>query len=251
MSHAIEGIFPAPRPRSQTTLLIDADDTLWENNIYFLEVTERFAEVLERHGVPSERARAELMATERRNLPLHGYGSHAFALAVAESFQSLAPEADAHSLEALISLARGIHERDAMELLPGVREALQALSASCRLILLTKGDHDEQTRKIERSGLSHYFEGVEVVPEKDEATYRELVDRLGLDAAQTWMIGNSPRSDINPALAAGLRAILVPHPHTWELEVEEVQEYGDRLVIADRLGDVVALFSPPEPDVAN
>jgi putative hydrolase of the HAD superfamily len=227
-----------------TTLLVDADDTLWENNIYFLEVTERFAQELERHGVPGDHARSELMATERRNVPLHGYGSRAFALSVAESFQALAPNADAASLETLVALARGIHERDEMELLPGVREALHALADSCRLILVTKGDPDEQSRKVERSGLSDYFESVVVVPEKDEATYRELVERLGLDPAHTWMIGNSPRSDINPALAAGLRAILVPHPFTWELEVEDVHDYGERLVVADRLGDVVALFAP-------
>jgi putative hydrolase of the HAD superfamily len=243
MTHAV-ATTSSFRPQPETTLLIDADDTLWENNIYFLEVMERFAEELERHGVPGERARSELMDTERRNVPVHGYGSRAFALSVAESFRALAPEADTTSLEALIALARSIHDRDEMELLPGVEDALEALSSSARLVLVTKGDPDEQTRKVQCSGLARYFESVEVVREKDEATYRELVDRLALDPAHTWMVGNSPKSDINPALAAGLRAILVPHPHTWELEVEDVPDYGDRLVIADRFGDIVALFSP-------
>jgi putative hydrolase of the HAD superfamily len=233
------------------TLLIDADDTLWENNIYFLEVTERFAEELERHGVPGERARLELMDTERRNVPVHGYGSRAFALSLAEAFRALAPQADGASLDTLLALARGIHERDEMTLLPGVREALEALSAQCRLVLLTKGDPEEQRHKVERSGLSQHFESVEVVPEKDEATYRALIRRLRLNPARTWMIGNSPRSDINPAIAAGLNAILVPHPHTWELEVEDVREYGERLIIADRFGDVVAIFSSGDSTVAS
>jgi len=223
---------------------VDADDTLWENNIYFLEVTERFAEELERHGVPGERARIELLNTERRNLPVHGYGSRAFALSVAETFRALAPEVESSSLDGLVSLARSIHERDEMQILPGVQEALEALSRACRLILVTKGDPEEQQRKLEHSGLGAHFESVEVVPEKDEDTYRGLIERLKLDPAQTWMVGNSPRSDINPALAAGLRAVLVPHPHTWELEVEDVKDYGDRLVIADGFGDIVALFTP-------
>src|SRR5919202_1918671 len=97
---------------SRTTLLVDADDTLWENNIYFLEVTERFVEELERHGVERERARAELMETERRNLPVHGYGSRAFALSVAEAFRSLAPNGSVDSVDTLVALARSIHERD-------------------------------------------------------------------------------------------------------------------------------------------
>ena len=229
---------------SALTLLIDADDTLWENNIYFLEVTERFAEELERHGIPGEQARAELTNTERRNVPIHGYGSRAFALSLAEAFRALAPHSELASLEALVALARGIHERDEMTLLPGVAEALEALSERCRLILVTKGEQIEQWGKVQRSGLERYFESVEVVPEKDEATYRSIVQRLDLDPERTWMVGNSPRSDINPALAAGLRAVLVPHPHTWELEVEEVHEYGERLVIADGFGDLVALFAP-------
>ena len=233
------------------TLLIDADDTLWENNIYFLEVTERFVEEMERHGVARDVSTLELLETERRNLPVHGYGSLAFAQSVAEALRSLAPHADGETVERLVSLARSIHDRDEMDLLPGVAETLAALSREFRLIVVTKGSHDEQMRKVERSGLAQYFERVEVLPEKDETAYRELAERLELDPAQTWMIGNSPKSDINPALAAGMNAVLVPHPHTWDLEIEDVQEYGERLVIADRFGDVVALFAPDSEEAAD
>jgi putative hydrolase of the HAD superfamily len=224
------------------TLLIDADDTLWENNIYFIDVTERFLDEMERRGVERESARAHLNETERRNIPLHGYGSTAFAHSLGEAFRSLVSIDDEMTAEDLVALARAIHERDQMEVLPGVAEALGHLSQTARLILVTKGREEEQRPKIERSGLAGFFSAVEIVPEKSEATYREIVMRHGLDPSRTWMIGNSPRSDINPALHAGLNAVLVPHPQTWELELEDVESDHERLVIADTFGDLIAIF---------
>lgn len=226
------------------TLLIDADDTLWENNIYFIEVTERFLDEMERRGIERESARAHLNETERRNIPLHGYGSMAFAHSLGEAFQSLVPADDGLTAEGLVALARAIHDRDEMEILPGVREALSHLSRAATLILVTKGREEEQRPKIERSGLAGYFSAVEIVPEKSEGSYREIVERHGLDPSRTWMVGNSPRSDINPALHAGLNAVLVPHPQTWELELEDVEPDHERLVIADTFGDLLAIFSP-------
>lgn len=228
------------------TLLVDADDTLWENNIYFIEVTERFLDELERRGVDRVAARTHLEDTERRNIPLHGYGSAAFANSIGEAFRALSPEDDGITAESLVGLARAIHERDEMELLPGVRQALLHLSQQSRLILVTKGRPEEQAPKLERSGLSAYFSAIEIVPEKSASTYRDIVERHGLDPARTWMVGNSPRSDINPALQAGLNAVLVPHPQTWELELEDVETTHERLVIADRFGDLIGLFAGDE-----
>jgi putative hydrolase of the HAD superfamily len=224
------------------TLLIDADDTLWENNIYFIEVTEHFLEEMEGRGIDREQARLHLNDTERRNIPLHGYGSAAFAHSLLEAFQSLSP-GDSETAEALVARARAIHDRDEMELLPGVRAALEHLSSVATLILVTKGRPEEQVPKIDRSGLSRYFAHVEIVPEKSEDTYRDIVSRHDLDPATTWMVGNSPRSDINPALRAGLNAVLVPHPQTWELELEDVDAHHERLVIADTFGELIAIFS--------
>jgi putative hydrolase of the HAD superfamily len=230
------------------TLLIDADDTLWENNIYFIEVTERFLEEMERRGIDRERARTHFNDTERRNIPLHGYGSAAFAHSLQQAFQDLSPGDDGASAESLVSLARAIHERDQMELLPGVKEALEHLASVANLILVTKGRPEEQSRKIERSGLAEHFAHVEIVPEKSEDTYREIVRRHNLDPATTWMVGNSPRSDINPALRAGINAVLVPHPQTWELEIEDVEPDHERLIIADTFGELIALFSGETED---
>lgn len=242
---------PIEATRKRRTLLIDADDTLWENNVYFLEVTELFLQEMEHHGVDQDAARAMLYETEQRSIALHGYGSSGFAHSVAEAFRSLAPDADTLAVDRVMERARAIHDRDEMEILPGVAEALDHLSADFRLILVTKGDPAEQHRKVDLSGLRRYFERVVVLREKDEEAYRRLIEDLSLDPASTWMIGNSPRSDINPALAAGLNAVLVPHPQTWELELEEVRDHGERLIIADRFGDIIGVFAPPEESAAG
>lgn len=251
--HSNQNSMPERDPENASlrwrTLLLDADDTLWENNIYFLDVTERFLDIVERHRIDREEGRRILSETERKNIPFHGYGSRSFALSMVEAYETLVPAAQKIVADELRRLAHAIFERERMELLPGIEEALSHLSATCRLILVTKGDHDEQLRKVQRSGLASYFESIEVVSEKTAEVYRELIDRLGLPPAETWMIGNSPRSDINPALAAGLNAVLIPHPSTWELEIEEVDEAGERLLVVDTMGDVVALFSSPEADL--
>ncbi len=102
----------------------------------------------------------------------------------------------------------------------------RCLSARHDLVLLTKGDVEEQKLKVERSGIAEYFRQVVIVPEKDVTTYHRVVGELQVDPQRTWMVGNSPRSDINPALDAGLNAVYIPHPHTWHLEHEEVQNTG-------------------------
>ena len=122
----------------ELTLMIDADDTLWENNIYFLEVTEHFVEALSAMGVDPVAARAVLTETERRNIPIHGYGSRAFAVSVVEAFHALAPQESPETVERLRSLAYRIFERDTLELRPGVPDALDRLCRYHELILLTK-----------------------------------------------------------------------------------------------------------------
>jgi putative hydrolase of the HAD superfamily len=224
--------------------MLDADDTLWENNIYFLQVTEEFVRALLPFGVDPESARTSLFETERKNIPTFGYGSRAFAVSVIEAFRALAPSADPVIEGRLEGLALSIYRRDQLELRPGVCETLSVLADHHRLVLVTKGDQEEQEWKVECSGLRQHFDVVEVVPEKDVETYTTLVHRLRATPGRTWMIGNSPRSDINPALAAGLNAVLIPHPHTWELEVEDLDRDHERLIIVDTLQDLLPLFVP-------
>ena len=231
----------ARSPYAGQVLLLDADDTLWENNIYFERVIARF---LDRLGQPTsasaeansgrtpaghgELSRAEvrqrLNAIERRMIAQHGYGVRSFSMALAAAYTELAshpPEPEA--VAEITQLALAIDE-EPIELLPGVRETLAELSRRQRLVLLTKGDEIEQRRKILRSGLAEYFSEARVVAEKNAALYRSLPAALHAPADALWMAGNSPRSDINPALAAGLRAILIPHPQTWVLEHEPLAE---------------------------
>jgi putative hydrolase of the HAD superfamily len=204
-------------------LLIDADDTLWENNIYFEQAIHAFITFLDHSQLTPQEVRAVLDEVEM----LMGYGSVNFTRSLVETYRRLA-ERDLQDED--VQQVRRFGEQirsHPLELLDGVKETLDYLSPRHDLVLLTKGDSEEQKLKVERSGIEGYFRQVVIVPEKDVATYHRLVGELQVDPRQTWMIGNSPRSDINPALAAGLNAVYIPHPHTWHLEHEEVQNSGE------------------------
>jgi putative hydrolase of the HAD superfamily len=206
------------------TLLIDADDTLWENNIYFERAIANFISFLNHHEFLPEQVREVLNDVERECIVSHGYGLHSFAHALVRTFERLAVEPLTPALHETISgFAHTIAEHP-VEILRGVPQTLQYLSGRHRLILMTKGALAEQAGKVERSGLKDYFSEVEIVAEKDVGTYRNVISKYDLPGDSTWMIGNSPKSDINPALAAGLNAVFVPHGNTWVLEHEEVAE---------------------------
>jgi putative hydrolase of the HAD superfamily len=208
-------------------LLIDADDTLWENNIYFEQAIHAFIDFLDHSRLTRQEVRAVLDEMER----LMGYGSVNFTRSLVETYRRLAEkdfrEEDLQQVRAFGEQIRA----HPLELLDGVQETLAYLSPRHHLVLLTKGDLEEQKLKVERSGIEAYFQQVVVVPEKNTATYHQIVEELHADPQRTWMIGNSPRSDINPALAAGLNAVFIPHPHTWHLEHEEVENTGDGRVL--------------------
>jgi putative hydrolase of the HAD superfamily len=222
------------------TLLIDADDTLWENNIYFERAIVRFISFLNHHEFSAEQVREVLNDVERECIVKHGYGLHSFAHALVETFERLSvgpvtPESHAQ----IASFAHTVADHP-VELLPEVSQTLEYLSTRHRLILMTKGAVAEQTGKIERSGLKQYFAATEIVAEKDSAAYTALIQKHELGRNSTWMIGNSPKSDINPALAAGLHAVFVPHGNTWILEHEEVDAASppQRLLIVGRFAEL-------------
>ncbi|MFZ1009919.1 MAG: HAD family hydrolase [Candidatus Sulfotelmatobacter sp.] len=204
------------------TLLIDADDTLWENNIYFERAIANFISFLNHHEFSPEQVRGVLNDVERECIVTHGYGLHSFAHALVNTFERLSVRPVTPELHAQIhGFAHTIADHP-LELLPAVPETLRYLSSRHRLILVTKGAVAEQTGKIERSELKSHFAATEIVAEKNAAVYHALVEKHSLAPRSTWMIGNSPRSDINPALAAGLHAVFVPHGNTWILEHDEV-----------------------------
>ena len=204
------------------TLLIDADDTLWENNVYFERAIARFISFLNHHEFSPEQVREVLNEVERECIVKHGYGLHSFAHALVDTFERLSVSPVTPELHAQInSFAHSIADHP-VEFLSEVPETLAYLSERHHLILMTKGAIAEQTGKIERSGLRQYFAEVEIVAEKNAATYTRVVEKFSLNPDTTWMVGNSPKSDINPALAAGLHAVFVPHGDTWILEHEEL-----------------------------
>lgn len=212
------------RTSSGQTLLIDADDTLWENNIYFERAIASFISLLNHHAYTPEEVRHHLNLCEHETIRQRGYGLASFRMSLRNCFEQLSTEPVTEEKHTLIaSFADAIASQE-IELLAGVAETLADLSSRHRIILVTKGDDWEQRDKLERSGLKSYFHGVEVLPEKHSDAYRALRDHHRCDALCTWMIGNSPKSDINPALAAGLNAVFIPHDNTWVLEHEELAQ---------------------------
>jgi len=222
------------------TLLIDADDTLWENNIYFERAIARFISFLNHHESSPEQVRAVLNDVERECIITHGYGLHSFAHALAQTFERLSPVPVTSELHAQVRSFAATIENHAIEFLPEVPQTLAYLRDRHRLILLTKGALAEQSGKIERSGLKEYFAAVEIVAEKNPASYAHVVEKYELASDATWMVGNSPKSDINPAMAAGLHAVFVPHGDTWILEHEEINPApaGQKLLIVGRFAEL-------------
>ena len=208
-------------------LLIDADDTLWENNIYFEQAIHGFITFLDHSRLTREEVRTVLDEVER----LMGYGTANFTRSLVETYRRLA-EKDLRDedVQQVRRFGESIRTHP-LQLLDGVKKTLDYLSPRHNLVLLTKGDLEEQKLKVERSGIEQCFRQVVIVQEKNVATYHQVTSELQVDPQHTWMVGNSPRSDINPALAAGLKAVYIPHPHTWHFEHEEVQDAGEGRVL--------------------
>lgn len=226
------------------TLLIDADDTLWENNVYFERAIANFISFLNHQEYTPKEVREVLNEVERECIVKHGYGLHSFAHALMDTFERLAVDPVTPAVHEII---RGFaHEIAAhpIEVFDGVPQTLDYLSGRHHLIMLTKGNVTEQSGKVERSGLKDYFTAVEVVAEKDPPTYKSVVEKYGLIKDQTWMIGNSPLSDINPALHVGLNAVFIPNEMTWVIENGRIRSEGaaGTLLVVERFADLQQHF---------
>ncbi|MDX3074536.1 HAD family hydrolase [Streptomyces sp. NPDC088354] len=211
-------------------LIFDADDTLWENNVVFERVIEDFLDWVDHPVLDRDRIRELLNEIEAANAVVHGYGSKVFLRSLGECLERLrerpATPEEARRIDEL-ALAFTEHR---VELMPGVARTLDELGARHQLLLLTKGDTEEQSRKVEASGLAPRFRGVHIVPEKDVDTYRELLARYGFAPEAAWMIGNSPKSDIIPAREAGMSAVFIPNDNTWVLEQSEIDPADERVL---------------------
>ncbi len=225
-------------------LVFDADDTLWDSNIHFLEAQAAFVEALREIGVDDH---AHIHGTIRRHeltiINEVGYGRAPYVTALRRTADDLAPPPHRGTIHGRVEkIGERLLNRHC-ELLPGVEPTLTELARRHRLLLFTKGQPGEQMRKLERSGLRPLFSRIGVPIEKDPTAYRLLMAQAQLDPAHTVMIGNSPRSDINPALKAGFRAaVFIPHPHTWELEDEAIDHRDDRVTTLTTFHRLLHMF---------
>lgn len=217
-----------------TTVGLDADDTLWHNETIFRLTHDRFVSLLADHA-DRDTLEARLAETEKRNLRLYGYGVKGFTLSMIETAMELTGgEAPASVVREILAAGREMLAHP-VETLPGVDEALAALSERYRLVLITKGDLLDQERKLAASGLGDLFAAVEIVSEKDRGTYDRIFARHGTGADEAVMAGNSMKSDVLPALQAGAFAVHIPYVITWAHELADAPEGHPRFGALDNI----------------
>lgn len=200
-----------------TTIGFDADDTLWQNERFFRMTEERFRDLLAGHTDAAQLG-ARLLEAEKRNLGRYGFGIKGFMLSMIETaIEVTGGDVPAGTIGDILDLGREMLAHP-VETLPGVRETLEQLAGSHRLVLITKGDLFDQERKLAASGLGELFDAVEIVSDKKADTYRRIFARHGDGPERAMMIGNSLKSDVVPAIEAGGWGVYVPHELTWVLE---------------------------------
>ncbi len=216
-----------------TTIGLDADDTLWQNEAFFRLTQERFADLLRDHADP-HRLMERLEAAERRNIGAYGFGVKGFTLSMIETaIEVTEGRVPASVISELLGTGRAMLDHP-VELLPHAQAAIEALAGDFRLVLITKGDLLHQERKLAQSGLGDHFDAVEIVSDKQPDTYARIFARHGTGADQALMAGNSLKSDVIPALEAGGFGVYVPHGITWALEAaDEPKDHPRYKVLAD------------------
>jgi putative hydrolase of the HAD superfamily len=226
------------RVDSFDVIAFDADDTLWRSEDSFAHAEHRFTELVGPYVPDGVDLDAALRATEKADLSISGYGVKAFTLSMVRSaIEVTEGRVPASVIGELVDLGRDMLTEQ-VHLLPHVPEVLAAVSPEVRTVLITKGDLVHQTRKVTTSGIEHHFADIEIVLEKDPATYTKILRRLGVAAERFCMIGNSVRSDVLPVMAIGGHAVHVPYHITWELELAD--GHGQDVVELASIADVPA-----------
>jgi putative hydrolase of the HAD superfamily len=216
----------------------DADDTLWVNETYFREAELKFAELLENYETKNK-IDQELFKVEMQNLELYGYGIKGFMLSMIESALELSNNNISQTtITKILEVGKEMIAKP-VQLLEGVEEVLQELSDKYRLIVLTKGDLLDQERKLDKSGLSRYFHHVEVLSDKKELNYQNLLDHLEIKTKEFLMIGNSLKSDILPILNIGAQAVHVPFHTTWVHEEVAAEEIENNHLTINKISEIL------------
>ncbi|WP_345776603.1 HAD family hydrolase [Pseudoxanthomonas sp. PXM02] len=219
----------------------DGDDTLWKSEDYYRQAEADFEAILGAYvDLADARTHQHLLDVERRNLKIFGYGVKGMTLSMLETAIQLTDERiSAHDLHRVIEIGRTTLQHP-VDLLPGIRDAVERIAADHEIVLITKGDLFHQEAKIAQSGLADLFHRIEVVSEKDEATYARVLRELDVAPAQFAMVGNSLRSDIEPVLALGGWGVHMPYHVTWALEAEHgVDADAPRLRVVENAGQLV------------
>ncbi|MGX9351415.1 HAD family hydrolase [Shimia sp. W99] len=217
------------KPQNLTTIAFDADDTLWHNERFFRITQERFAELLADFA-SADHLEERLLAAETRNIGHYGFGIKGFVLSMIETAIEVTEERVPAAVIAELMAAGREMLRHPIELLPHARETVEALAPSHHILLITKGDLLDQERKLAQSGLGDLFDWVEIVSHKTPAVYTRVFERHGDGAARAMMVGDSMRSDVVPAIAAGGWGVHIPNGPAWELEKAATPDQPERFV---------------------
>jgi putative hydrolase of the HAD superfamily len=221
----------------------DADDTLWHSETYFHEAHAEFERIVGGYvDLADAGVHDRLLATERENIKLFGYGAKGMTLSMIETAIALSGERiSAADLHRIVGLGKSILQHP-VELLPGVRAAVEAVAATHRVVLITKGDLFHQERKVAASGLADLFQRIEIVSEKDEKSYARLFKEFDVTPGAFAMVGNSQKSDIAPVLALGGWGIHVPYPLVWALDRAEIDPAHPRFASVPDAAGVPAVL---------
>lgn len=226
---------------NKRVIAFDADDTLWSNEPFFKEVERQYTDLLKAYGNEKD-IYAELFRTEMDNLERYGYGAKGFTLSMLETALRVSnQQVDSATLQKILSLGKSLLDMS-IELLPGVEETLRQLSKNYKLVVATKGDLLDQQRKLQRSGLTGYFDHIEIMADKTEKEYRQLLNALGTSPEHFLMVGNSMKSDIMPVLALGGYAVHIPFEVMWQHEVADDSFCHPQLKTVSRFTELPALL---------
>lgn len=242
MPPARPGIIAGVQAPGRQTLIFDADDTLWENNVIFERVIDDFIAWIAHPTLEPLAIRAILAEIEEANILAHGYGSKVFLRSLADCFTHLTQRPIGALERQRMDEFTAAFTSGQIELIPAVTEVLDELSERHDLYLMTKGVPEEQQRKIDASGLAKHFSDVQIVPTKDPPTYVRFVRERDLEPDRTWMIGNSPKSDIIAAREAGLRAVFIPNANTWAHENAALDPADEGILHLQTFGELTGWF---------
>ncbi len=222
-------------------IAFDADDTLWANESFFQETEADYCRLFS-DVLPGKAISEELLRTEMHNLSLYGYGAKGFTLSMIETaLRITGKQLNADTVERILQLGKNLLDMP-IELLPDVKEVLMKLKGHYKLVVATKGDLLDQKRKLSKSGLTSMFDHVEIMSDKQQEDYEQLISSLNCQPNEFLMVGNSLKSDIEPVLAVGGYAVYIPFHITWAHEKSNEDVVNERLVRLDRLGELLPLL---------